>query len=297
MTTPDDPTNPTGTPGGDPTEDQLRAALGARAASVSPGEPDAGALGAAIAADSRNRLRRNRVLMGAAAAAVLIVAVALAGTVGDGDPDRIIAGSDVETTAAPETIPDPVPPADTTTEPSAPTTTTETTVAETTTSTAPPTTTTTAAPPVLAGATLDPKSGDRSGNERATMNDLRVGCNAGFDRVVLEFQDGMMPAWTVGYVEPPIREDGSGNTVQVAGDAFLQILLEGAAGHDIETAEPVYTGPSRVGSGCAEVIEVVRNSEFEAMYSWTAGLNHKAPFRVSTLSGPSRLVVDIAHTS
>ena len=66
--------------------------------------PDAGALGAAIAADRRNRLRRNRVLMGAAAAAVLIVAVALAGTVGDDDPDRIIAGSDVETTLAPETI-------------------------------------------------------------------------------------------------------------------------------------------------------------------------------------------------
>ena len=293
MTTPSDPNDPldpTGElPALDGTEAALRDALDARAAAVEPTRDDPVWLEQSIAADRAARLRRNRTVLGVAAAALVLVAVGLVATLNDDDPNRVITGSDDSTTTLPvATTDDTVGTTD-----SLPTTaTTETTVATTTTTTAPPTTTTTTAPP-LPGATTDPKSGPRVGNVVAELVDLRIGCNPGYDRVVLEFADGIIPEWSVQYVEPPIASDGSGDTVAVAGSAFLQVRMDGAVGHDQETFEPTYPGPDRI-PGCGSVTEVVDTGEFEAIFVWTIGLDSKVPFTATTLSGPARIVIDIA---
>jgi hypothetical protein len=37
----------------------------------------------------------------------------------------------------------------------------------------------------------------------------------------------------------------------------------------------------------------VRTGDFEAVLTWVAGLEDRAPFRVIRLSGPPRIVVDV----
>jgi hypothetical protein len=101
----------------------------------------------------------------------------------------------------------------------------------------------------------------------------------------------------VRYVQPPIVEDGSGKRVAIAGDAYLSVRMEPASGFDLEgTSGQVYTGPVRIGgsdAGTNVVLEVVRTGDFEAVLTWVAGLEDRAPFRVIRLSGPPRIVVDV----
>lgn len=133
------------------------------------------------------------------------------------------------------------------------------------------------------------------GGEVALLTAVRVGGHEGFDRVVLEFDGGDVPAYRVSYVDPPIVEDGSGHEVAVAGGAFLELRLTPASGVDLsgEDYEVVYEGPDRVTGATSTVTEVVRTGDFEANLAWVVGLEHRAPFAVTVLAEPLRLVVDV----
>jgi hypothetical protein len=115
-----------------------------------------------------------------------------------------------------------------------------------------------------------------------------------FDRVVLEFQQDGTPGYTVGYQDGPILEDASGEPVDVPGSAFLVIKVTPASGFNFDTSTPSYNGPDRVEPSDTEHVEaVVRSGDFEAVLTWAVGIDEQRPFAVSTLSGPTRLVVDI----
>lgn len=133
------------------------------------------------------------------------------------------------------------------------------------------------------------------GGQYALLTDVRVAGHDGFDRVVLEFDGPDMPSYQVGFVEPPIIQDGSGDEIAVAGEAFLELALTPASGVDSVGTEwvPVYEGPFRVTGRTGVVTEVVRTGDFEAMLGWAVGLRARQPFAVSVLPDPWRLVVDI----
>src|SRR4051795_5589983 len=61
-----------------------------------------------------------------------------------------------------------------------------------------------------------------------TVRDIRIGGPAGFDRVVFEVGGPGSPGWEVRYVDAATSQ-GSGDPVEVAGDAVLQVALTGAA--------------------------------------------------------------------
>lgn len=131
------------------------------------------------------------------------------------------------------------------------------------------------------------------GARRASLVDVRVGAHDGFDRVVLEFDGQDVPSYRVGYVDPPVRQDGSGNEVDVAGDAFLELRVTPASGRTAQ-GEVTYEGPRRVPAGDAAVVtEVVRTGDFEANLAWVAGVDRRRPFAVAFLTDPLRLVVDV----
>jgi hypothetical protein len=142
-----------------------------------------------------------------------------------------------------------------------------------------------------------PVSGPAVPGGTALLTDVRLGRHEGFDRVVFQFRPGASPGYQVRYVQPPIVEDGSGKRVAIAGDAYLSVRMEPASGFDLEgTSGQVYTGPVRIGgsdAGTNVVLEVVRTGDFEAVLTWVAGLEDRAPFRVIRLSGPPRIVVDV----
>jgi hypothetical protein len=159
---------------------------------------------------------------------------------------------------------------------------------------------TTAAEDVLEGAGTDPVSGAAAGDETALNDRVAVGGHEGYDRVVFQFRNGL-PGYRVEYVQPPLKEDGSGNVVQVKGSAFLQVRMEPASGFDVTTGEGelVYKGPKRIdgaAAGGSAIQEVVRLGDFEAVLTWVIGLDGKDDFKVTTASNPARLIVDIRNT-
>ena len=72
-------------------------------------------------------------------------------------------------------------------------------------------------------------------------------------------------------------------------------MLDPANGHDPETGEGTLTTPSRTVWRFDQVRETAVIGDFEAFFTVGAGLAHKAPFRVLTLTNPTRIVVDVRH--
>ncbi len=151
----------------------------------------------------------------------------------------------------------------------------------------------------LEGAGTDPVTGEASAAGTALLEEITLGRHEGFDRVVLRFRNHI-PGYRVVYATGPFVEDGSGNPVEVDGDAFVVVRMEPASGFDLESGEGelVYKGPKRIeGSdhGASEVGELARTGDFEAVLTWVVGLSDRVDFKVTTLDGPARLVVDFRN--
>jgi hypothetical protein len=110
---------------------------------------------------------------------------------------------------------------------------------------------------------------------------------------VIDFAPGAgFPAYSVRYEADPLALGSSGETVDLRGGANLAISVRSWMG-DIEHGG--YTGPIQIFPTNVDVIQELRLLEnFEALQIWGVGLDRQRPFRVFTLSSPSRLVVDIA---
>ncbi len=164
-----------------------------------------------------------------------------------------------------------------------------------------PTTSTTATGAIdpLEGAGTTPVKGAATGSETALLERIAVGRHEGYDRVVFQFQN-VLPGYRIEYVQPPLKEDGSGKPVDVQGAAVVVVRMEPASGFDLNTGEGVliYKGPKRIdgsAAGTSVVREVVRTGDFEAVLSWAIGLSDKVDFRVRTATSPSRLIVDFRN--
>jgi hypothetical protein len=94
------------------------------------------------------------------------------------------------------------------------------------------------------------------------------------------------------YVDDP-RRDGSGDPVDVDGEATLVVLIQGAG-------YPFDTGAEEAQSvtlpGDLEVVaDVELGAVFEGVYEAFVGVSREAPFRVFRLADPARVVVDVRH--
>jgi hypothetical protein len=123
----------------------------------------------------------------------------------------------------------------------------------------------------------------------AQITDVRVGTHPGYDRIVFEFAGADLPQLTVAVARPPFLEDASGMPVKVPGTAFLSLKLSHASGY------PTYTGPDSFSPKYPNLVALVNSGDFEGYVTWIAGLSdsHSTCFAVSTLSGPTRIVIDI----
>jgi hypothetical protein len=132
--------------------------------------------------------------------------------------------------------------------------------------------------------------------DTALLTAVRAARHEGFDRVVFEFRNAV-PGYDVRYIGRPVRQDGSGKEVTVAGAFVVQVRMENALDADLtqESAPATYKGPTRFSPGTPEVVELVRTGGFEAVLTWVAGLNDRVDFRVLPLQDPPRLVVDFRN--
>lgn len=144
-------------------------------------------------------------------------------------------------------------------------------------------------------ATIGASSADASthGSEPPALTAVRIGKQAGADRLVFEFAGIGLPAWRVEYVDRPVRDCGTGDPVIVAGDAWLQVQFTGAQAHT--EAGVATSGPRRRTIDQAVLRELVRLCDFEGEVTWVAGLASPNAYTPRVLEAPARLVIDIAH--
>ncbi len=142
-------------------------------------------------------------------------------------------------------------------------------------------------------ADTEPDTAEASADARVTVTDIRTGRHDGFDRVVFEVDGTGTPGWDVRYVDAATSQ-GSGEPVDVAGDAVLQVTVTGA-GYPYDTGVEEYAGPDPLpGQGTATVTEVAFDATFEGTTVAFIGTSGQAPFRVYLLEHPSRIVVEVA---
>jgi hypothetical protein len=127
-----------------------------------------------------------------------------------------------------------------------------------------------------------------------TQTAIRAASHAGYERVVFEFDTGV-PGYHIEYIDKPIRDCGAGDVKEIAGEGWLEVRLYPARSHD-DAGRP--TLPAReLEPRLAVVRELERTCDFEAVVTWVIGAASPNRFRVLELSGPPRLVVDIAKGS
>src|SRR5213593_1825713 len=117
----------------------------------------------------------------------------------------------------------------------------------------------------------------------------------GYDRVVFEFTGGgdSVPGYRVEYTTKPVQRCGSGDPVTVAGAGRLIVRFEPAQAHDehgsLAPAERHHT------TRLPAVRELTLICDFEGQVAWVLGIAAPSEYRVSELTGPARLVVDVRH--
>jgi hypothetical protein len=148
----------------------------------------------------------------------------------------------------------------------------------------------------MPGASTEPVHVPAANQETALLIDVRAARHEGFDRLVFEFRN-VLPGYDVRYVSRPVRQDGSGRIVAIAGGSVVRIRMENALDADLSQASAplTYTGPQRFTPGTPEIVELARSGGFEGVLTWVAGLQDPVDFRVTTLAEPPRLIVDFRN--
>lgn len=127
----------------------------------------------------------------------------------------------------------------------------------------------------------------------ATLRAVRTARNAGWDRVVFEFDGADVPGYHVEYVDRPVRKCGSGDEAQVAGQGWLEVRITPARAHDEAGQVTVAQRERKLSLPVLRELELT--CDFEADVTWVLGVASPNRYRVSELSGPARLVVDVQH--
>ena len=145
-----------------------------------------------------------------------------------------------------------------------------------------------------AGAALPPfttsaKSSASSGGQAEVYN-AAAACHSTFDRFVIRARSAT-PGYDVRYVNR-IFEDGSGDPVALLGTKRIRVLVRDARGH---TQGGTNLLPRVITPRCSNLRQVKDAGDFEGQVTFGLGLSRRTGFRVFRLTGPTRIVIDVAH--
>lgn len=146
----------------------------------------------------------------------------------------------------------------------------------------------------LAEAQLNPVEAKAESEDGLLATTVSVGVYPDYDRVVFALEGEGVPGYSVRYADAAV-EDGSGASLDVDGDAVLQVNITGTRYPD--EGETYEGGPGTFSPDGTEEVEQVRLlGTFEGRTQAFIGIDDaNTPFRVFTLSEPARLVVDVVH--
>lgn len=137
----------------------------------------------------------------------------------------------------------------------------------------------------------DAREAGTPGGPPRTLRGMRVGRNAGFDRLVLDFGDDPVPAYRVEYADSPPRQCGSGDAAQVAGQGWLVVRLRSAQAHDAAGRATVRERQIVATTPVLREAEII--CDFEGEVEIALGVQIPNPYRVLIVPTPNRLIVDV----
>lgn len=167
--------------------------------------------------------------------------------------------------------------------------------------------------PAMAGAAPTPYCGITWGSlekrapsaTTAPLTGVRVGRHDCYDRLVVDLAGKPAGGYSVRYIDPPFRAEGSGAPLLVAGGAVLQITVLAPAydGYGNSTvpwsSTAVVIRPDQFQAGGFRTFrDLVWGGSYEGYSSFGLGVRARLPFQVLLLDGPgggSRMVIDVAH--
>ena len=121
---------------------------------------------------------------------------------------------------------------------------------------------------------------------------MRTAIHEGYERIVFEF-DGPLPGYHIEYVDQPVRQCGSGDVVDLPGDAWLSIKFVPAYAHTEAGEASVAERDLILNERNLKRIKLI--CDFEAVVEWVAAVAAPAHFRVLELTLPERLVIDLRN--
>lgn len=127
------------------------------------------------------------------------------------------------------------------------------------------------------------------GHTELVIQDVRAGSHDGFDRVVFEYAGPGKPGVVAGY-NPDPRQQASGYPLDVPGNAYLEIMIQGTPMMMSPREDLIPSGP--VGVAAGNVTSVVHGGVFEADTQYVIGLDRERPYQVYLLDNPTRVVVE-----
>jgi hypothetical protein len=142
----------------------------------------------------------------------------------------------------------------------------------------------------LSGASMTPQKSSANGSrETMYLTNVVAATDVGRcpDVVLFTFEKQPPgPGYEVSYQPASTAkiQDGSGNTIEIDGNAFLVVKLTPAMTAKIEGDEvtKTYPGPNRVVSDVPSLVkEVVKTGDFENTVTWVIGLDRERPFNTS----------------
>lgn len=121
---------------------------------------------------------------------------------------------------------------------------------------------------------------------------VRAARQKGYDRLVFEF-DGGEPQYVIQYLPSDIYStDGGDRKINIAGNVFMMVNLYGM-GVDEKPCK-VESYPKKK-LNFPTLMQIQRAAWFEGIQDFLIGVKSEKPFRVQTLSNPSRLIIDFKH--
>ena len=130
-----------------------------------------------------------------------------------------------------------------------------------------------------------------------TLIKVAVDQDFGVDRITFTFgpagpQPGGAPTREVKPARPPFHAGASGETITISGDRYIQITFRQMTISD-DAGSPVFTGNDDLHPKGLAVREVRELEEFEGVVTWVAGVRGPGCIRVSRLTSPDRIVVEV----
>jgi hypothetical protein len=137
--------------------------------------------------------------------------------------------------------------------------------------------------------TTSAKTSAARGGQAEVFN-AAAACHPTFDRFVIRARSAT-PGYDVRYVNR-IFADGSGDPVTLLGTKRIRVLVRDARGH---TQSATNLLPKVITPRCSNLLQIKNAGDFEGLVTFGFGLRRKTGFRVFRLTGPTRIVIDVAH--